>query len=372
MKLKLRYFWIWICLISLLFPSATPALAASNPAPTGGLLQFQSAGHVLGFAQGELYVSNGTYALHLEFVDAAPVAPQAADRATGSAPAALTKVTYPDLWPGITLEYDAQDGLARSTYRLAPGADPDAIRLRYNAPVKIRPDGSLEITYNNLTISNAAGLNLSSDLSVNGALALTSGNLSTASSNLSLGAGATCSGDYDVLGTTQRTHPINTATVYCLGNPNVQVTVADGSAVPGSLTALLTTGTAPFTGALQRRYTLSAPGFSGTATLRLHYQDAEMTGLTENGLGLYRYNSVAGHWIHLGRTGAVDTTNNWAEKTGVTAFSDWTLADPIVTAVDLYALKANAAQSPLSAWLVGLLLGCGLVIVKAKRTSCSY
>jgi hypothetical protein len=220
---------------------------------------------------------------------------------------------------------------------------------------------------NNLTLSNPAGVTLSSPLTLNGALALASGNLSSASFALTLGASATCSGGYDVLGTTQRTHPIATGTAYCLGNPNTQVTVAGGSTVPSSLSSKLTTGTAPFTGAAQRRYTLTAPGFSGSATLRLHYQDAELTGLTESNLDLYRHNPVTLYWNHLGRTGAVDTANNWAELTGVTAFSDWTMGDQGVTAVDLYDLKARPAQPPLGAWLVGILLVCGLVIGKGAR-----
>jgi hypothetical protein len=224
-------------------------------------------------------------------------------------------------------------------------------------------------TVNHLTLSSASWVmvTLSSDLTVNGALDLASGNLLSASPTLTLGASATCSGSYDVFGTTQRTHTIATDTAYCLGNPNVQVTVAGGSTVPSSLSAALTTGTAPFTGAAERRYTLTAPGFSGTATLRLHYQVGELLGLNQNNLDLYRYNPDTNRWKHLGRTGSVDPLDHWAELSGVTAFSDWTLGDPVVTAVDLYDLKARSGPAPFGVWLVGILLGGGLVVVRGRK-----
>jgi hypothetical protein len=60
----------------------------------------------------------------------------------------LAQVTYPNLWNGITLAYDSPPGgIVRSTYTLAPFAQADAIRLRYNAPVTVRSDGTLAIAY---------------------------------------------------------------------------------------------------------------------------------------------------------------------------------------------------------------------------------
>ena len=114
-----------------------------------GLLQFQSGEHVLGFVSDGMLVSNGTYALRVGFVDANAVTPQAAENGTpaGGAAPRLTQVTYPDLWDGITLAYDAVGGIARSTYTVEPGADPAAIRLRYNVPVTVGADGSLRIDY---------------------------------------------------------------------------------------------------------------------------------------------------------------------------------------------------------------------------------
>ena len=51
-------------------------------------------------------------------------------------------MTYSGLWKGISVTYDApSSGIARSTWTLEPGADPAAIRLRYNRAVKVTDDG---------------------------------------------------------------------------------------------------------------------------------------------------------------------------------------------------------------------------------------
>ncbi len=115
---------------------------------------------MVGFAADKMVVSNGAYALRVEFVDANAVAPQTADSvaATGGAAPPLGKVTYPNLWPGISLAYDASGGIARSTYTLAPGANPAAIRLRYNAPVTVEADGSLRIAYESGVMHESAPL----------------------------------------------------------------------------------------------------------------------------------------------------------------------------------------------------------------------
>jgi uncharacterized delta-60 repeat protein len=108
---------------------------------------------VLGFTPNAAYAANGSHAYRVEFVDARPTTPLAdaepgTESGTAAQAAPLTQVTYSQLWPGITLTYDAPAGaLLRSTYRLEPNADPAHIRLRYNAPVQIKGDGTLALTY---------------------------------------------------------------------------------------------------------------------------------------------------------------------------------------------------------------------------------
>ncbi len=57
-------------------------------------------------------------------------------------------MVYRNLWEGIDLTYEsAQEGIAESTYHVAPGADASRIRLRYNVPVELQGDGSLRFKF---------------------------------------------------------------------------------------------------------------------------------------------------------------------------------------------------------------------------------
>jgi len=122
------------------------------------MLSYQSNGHGLFFETGGWLMSNANYALRVKFLGANTVTPQssqisnAADR-----PAALSQVTYANLWNGISLTYDAPAGtIARSTYTLEPGADPTAIRLEYNTQTQLRSDGALETRFANGAITESA------------------------------------------------------------------------------------------------------------------------------------------------------------------------------------------------------------------------
>jgi hypothetical protein len=58
-------------------------------------------------------------------------------------------VTYQQLYPGIDLRYDGNDGRLKGTYLVAPGADPARIRWRYTGATDVRIDattGDLTIT----------------------------------------------------------------------------------------------------------------------------------------------------------------------------------------------------------------------------------
>ncbi len=57
-------------------------------------------------------------------------------------------MSYLGVWNGISVVYDAPpSGIARSTWTLAPGADPAAIRLRYNRAVNLTESGELGIVF---------------------------------------------------------------------------------------------------------------------------------------------------------------------------------------------------------------------------------
>jgi hypothetical protein len=144
-----------------------PSAAFETAARRTDLLQFTTGGHVLGFAADGVCVASGSHALRVKFVNARatnPVSDAApGDAAQSKAPsntqraARLSQVTYPNLWDGVTLTYDAPSGaIVRSTYRIDPYANVDNIRLRYNAPLSVQGDGSLRISFQTDAINESA------------------------------------------------------------------------------------------------------------------------------------------------------------------------------------------------------------------------
>jgi hypothetical protein len=112
---------------------------------------------VLGFREEGVIIASGSHSLRVEFVNARTISPVGG--ATSSGPAevqgrapALGKVTYRDLWDGVTAVYEkTESGVVKSTYHVqALGAKASFpvgnIRLRYNVPVRIDKSGNLVMT----------------------------------------------------------------------------------------------------------------------------------------------------------------------------------------------------------------------------------
>jgi hypothetical protein len=167
-KRTMRFFslLVLISLVAALVPAAvqarpavpTAAAAAGEGAPVQlevpALLQFTAGGHVLGFGPEAAYLATGSHALRVGFVGANAVQPvgEAGGGASPGGVQPLGRVTYANLWEGITLTYEAVEGggagaVAKSTYHLAPGADAGQIRLAYNVPVAVQADGSLRLAF---------------------------------------------------------------------------------------------------------------------------------------------------------------------------------------------------------------------------------
>ena len=134
--------------------AAGPGNAAGVQAPAGvEMSQFRAGGHVLGFSRGAVFIAAGTHALRLDFVGSAlirPVSDQSAHPGTpgGTAAPPLSTVVYPDLWPGVSLRYEAApEGIVKSSCLIAPGADPAAVELRANAPVRVDENGRLHYAF---------------------------------------------------------------------------------------------------------------------------------------------------------------------------------------------------------------------------------
>lgn len=101
------------------------------------------------------------WAVRLEFVDAEPGV-----RVEGEAPQetvysffrgepcewktgirAFGAVRYRGVWPGVEVRFTGRRGILKATYRVAPGADPGRIRLRYRGArsVRVTPRGTLRV-----------------------------------------------------------------------------------------------------------------------------------------------------------------------------------------------------------------------------------
>jgi len=148
--------------------SPVPAAGSETPVKSGdggdNLLQFTSAGHVLGFSEDSVIIASASHMLKTEFVNANAVAPEAGESSmgeTGDGTAApLSRVTYHDIWDDVTVVYEASEGtIVKSTYYLnatKEGVPVDNIRLGYNRPVSIDENGNLVIAYETGTITEAA------------------------------------------------------------------------------------------------------------------------------------------------------------------------------------------------------------------------
>jgi hypothetical protein len=160
MKNRLIHVCIILLLCAGLLPAPAPVLAragdgSTTPAESTGSLQYLVGSQVLLFQPGQVTLAAADHALRVEFLGASNIEPQETE---SGADRQLGQVTYADLWPGIDLRYEQSDGNPKSTYTLAPGADPAAIRLHYNRAVEIQPDGSLEFAFERGSLTESTPL----------------------------------------------------------------------------------------------------------------------------------------------------------------------------------------------------------------------
>ena len=83
---------------------------------TAQLLQFTSSGYALGFTPNGMYATNGSHALHVNFIDANPVQPQSdSSLSVEGKVVPLGSITYANLWKGVSLTYTASPGSIYTT-----------------------------------------------------------------------------------------------------------------------------------------------------------------------------------------------------------------------------------------------------------------
>lgn len=139
--------------------SKQASMLEAIPDPANSLLQYTASGHLLGFSADKVYLTGMDHVLTVSFVDGKRGQPegQAGSGKTHGKTASLGKVSYQNVWPGVDVIFTAPDGgIAESTYLLAPDAKVDSIRLRYNVPVELMQDGTLQFAFENGYLTESA------------------------------------------------------------------------------------------------------------------------------------------------------------------------------------------------------------------------
>jgi hypothetical protein len=185
-------------------------------------------------------------------------------------------------------------------------------------------------TVNNLTIATNRTLTLNQDLNINGVLTLSGGNVNVGSgSTLVIGVSGSVSRTAgQVFGAMKKiiggagsfTFPVGTANGYSpvdalitAGNGNLSVEAVQG--VQPVLSSQSSTS-------LQRYWKLSGTGV--TVNLTFNYLAGDVMGAETS----YKIFRIAGATPSVWPNSAPDTVNHKATASGVSSFSDWTLATP--------------------------------------------
>lgn len=195
-------------------------------------------------------------------------------------------------------------------------------------------------TYNNVTISNAAGATATGNLTVNGVLHLpnanpsaTAGSLATGNNVLTMGANATNTGVGDVSGIIKRIS-ISSNILYTFGHPQTAIIFPPTGTLPTELTMKTVLGSAPAgkSDGILRTYDFIRVGGSGTkAIIKAHYLDSELNGNTENRLVDWVVQVSPPAVLEQSRTN-YDTTENFVELANVNiAFFDTVFGNKLLT-----------------------------------------
>ena len=184
-------------------------------------------------------------------------------------------------------------------------------------------------TFNNLTINKAGGdVQLSNNITVNGTLTLTSGDVDLNGKTITLGSSATLSetAGNTVKGTTgsiTTTRSLNAPSSNNIGGMGAELT---SSADLGS--TIITRGHTAQTGSgntgITRYFDITPTNNSSlNATFVFHYDDSELNALTESELILFKSTDIGINWSQM--DGTVNTTKNTVTLAGLDGFSRWTL-----------------------------------------------
>ncbi len=193
-------------------------------------------------------------------------------------------------------------------------------------------------TFYNVILNDSLGAALTGNVTIapGGSLVVNAGNIATGASALTIAANDPSSlslGPWKVTGTVVRAIAPGSTGTYRFFDANSYV-VPGGTGNPGTISATVFPNTfapgLPHAGdtsvVLKRYFTLagSGAGTGFTYTLCLSYSKSEVNGFEP----LYTFWANSGNgWVNAGTAGSPDTVNHCAEQTGLTGFSEWTLAE---------------------------------------------
>lgn len=238
---------------------------------------------------------------------------------------------------GASLGVKAAGGIDGQVTATGPNTFDVGAGYVFNGAAAQVTGASLPATVAGLRVNNAAGVTLSSPVSVTGVLDLVAGELVTGANALLAADGApavTRTAGF-VNGTLQRTvdaavagarvFPVGTAGAYA--PVSINITTAGAGSGPVSVNSVATDapGLAQPTLAIDRHWNLSAPALSGyTAELVFEYPAADVTGGVEANFVALRDDGV---WSAPG-TSVADAVNHKVTVSGVTGLSVWTVGEP--------------------------------------------
>ncbi|RYY49827.1 MAG: T9SS type A sorting domain-containing protein [Chitinophagaceae bacterium] len=179
-------------------------------------------------------------------------------------------------------------------------------------------------TFNVLTVNNTtSATTLTLHNNVEAAIVnMVSGTMLTGSNTIKIT--NTRTGDGIILGNINRTHAFTTGVAYAFEGPNNSILFSSVSGV-NSITVSVTPTSIldfPYNAAISRLYEIVIPAGTYNATLRLHYEDAELNGNNENAIVLWNYSGS--FWLPFSKSGN-STTLNYVEQLNLTNITGkWT------------------------------------------------
>lgn len=208
--------------------------------------------------------------------------------------------------------------------------------------------------FNVLTVNKSTAtttLTLNNNVTT-GTVNMTQGRMLTGTNSITIT--TTRNGNAIILGTITRTHAFAANTAYAFEGANSSITFTTIAGTVSSITVTALSAPVadfPTLNSVNRSYNINITNSGNyVATLRLHYEDAELNGDIEANLGFWRF--ASGTWSSYGRT-SNDVNNNWVQRTLQPDISGrWTFYDGSVTHV--WKGTTSTAWTTASNWKAGV------------------